>query len=274
MSSHIHARSRATSRLLSKLERRGVNVGNHERLASVLTGGSLVALGIARRGVPGTLLGLLGGALVYRGATGHCDVYQALGHSSAGADPGLRLRASVTVNAPPDELYRTWRTLEDLPRFMKHVKSVRRTAPLESRWMAVTPAGRTIEWSARITAEEEGRFLSWESLPGSDLVHRGFVRFRPAVGSRGTVVELEMRYEPLSGRPGAAIATLFGKGAELEMLEDLRCFKQLMEAGEIATNEGPSGRSPSEDRPGWRKRRVPLPEKVPASEPELAGVPS
>jgi len=108
-------RGTVPANLLSRLESRGVNVGKGERIASAVGGGSLLAYGIARRGVPGTILGLVGGILAYRGVTGHCDVYEKLGHSSAGPGPGLQMRHSLTVNAPADELYRYWRPLDNLP---------------------------------------------------------------------------------------------------------------------------------------------------------------
>lgn len=249
--SAVNLRSRAPANLLSKLESRGVNVGNAERIASAAGGASLLAWGIAKRGVTGSIFGLLGGALLYRGATGHCDVYEALGRSTAGPDPGLATRHSVSVNAPPEELYRFWRPLDTLPRFMKHLRSVTRTGPLESHWVAQSPGGRTLEWDARIVAEEEGRFLAWESMPGSDVAHNGSVRFRPAPGGRGTIVEVEMRVQPFGSGLAAAFATIFGKGAEAQIREDLRRFKQWIEAGEIPTTDGqPSGRGRGRD-PGY-----------------------
>ena len=56
-----------------------VNVGQIERLASVITGGALGLYGVARRSLAGAALAAIGGSLVYRGLTGHCPVYGALG---------------------------------------------------------------------------------------------------------------------------------------------------------------------------------------------------
>jgi len=42
---------------------------------------------------------------------------------------------------------------------------------------------------------------------------------------------------------GAAIAAIFGESADHQVKEDLRRFKQIMEAGEAPANEGqPRGR--------------------------------
>jgi uncharacterized membrane protein len=239
-------------------------VGSTERAGSVLAGAALLAVGAKQRGVAGVLLALAGGELVYRGASGHCMVYEALGHSSAGPSPGLRVREALTINAPAEELYRFWRPLENLPRFMKHLDAVRKTEPLEYRFTARPLGKKPIEWNVRVVAEEEGRFLAWETLPGSDLVHRGSVRFRPSTGARGTVVELDIAYQPLSGAPHAALVR-----------EELRRFKQLMETGEVPTVEGqPSGREAPAVSGGRRAApEPPVRAEVPAGE-ELVEVES
>jgi uncharacterized membrane protein len=61
----------------------GVNVGPNERAASTLGGALLAGFGLARMGLCGLALAALGGALVYRGATGHCHAYAAAGVNTA-----------------------------------------------------------------------------------------------------------------------------------------------------------------------------------------------
>lgn len=68
------------------------------------------------------------------------------------------------------------------------------------------------------------------------------MRFQPAPEGRGTEVKVVIEYNPPGGALGAAIAKVFGEEPEQQIGDDLRRFKQLMEAGEIATNEGqPTG---------------------------------
>ncbi|NUQ63778.1 MAG: DUF2892 domain-containing protein [Pirellulales bacterium] len=55
------------------------NVGTTERLASALIGGGLVLAGLMRGKWAGLVMGIGGGALVYRGLTGYCPAYNALG---------------------------------------------------------------------------------------------------------------------------------------------------------------------------------------------------
>jgi hypothetical protein len=59
--------------------RNNVNVGKVERWASVLGGAALAAYALKRRSKGGLGLAALGAPLVWRGATGHCAVYQKMG---------------------------------------------------------------------------------------------------------------------------------------------------------------------------------------------------
>src|SRR5688500_13162908 len=60
-----------------------VNVGRVERWLSMVAGGALAAYAFKRRSIPGGTAALAGAALLYRGATGHCDLYQVLGINRA-----------------------------------------------------------------------------------------------------------------------------------------------------------------------------------------------
>ena len=48
---------------------------------------------------------------------------------------------SVTIQRSPDELFTFWRQLENLPRVMKHLISVRQTDGNRSHWVARGPFG-------------------------------------------------------------------------------------------------------------------------------------
>ncbi|QDU22429.1 YgaP-like transmembrane domain [Urbifossiella limnaea] len=57
----------------------GVNVGPAERAASALGGALLAGLGIGKGGATGLAMAAVGAALAYRGYSGHCSAYSALG---------------------------------------------------------------------------------------------------------------------------------------------------------------------------------------------------
>lgn len=65
------------------MEGQSVNVGESERLLSMFGAGALVACGLMRGNIAFLALG---GALAYRGFTGQCHVYQALGMDTSDQD--------------------------------------------------------------------------------------------------------------------------------------------------------------------------------------------
>lgn len=234
------------------------NVGDIERWASAIGGGALALYGITRGTKGGIALALLGGSLIYRGTTGHCNVYDAMGvntseksdvqnrNVSVRGGSGIKVEKSMTINRSPEELYRFWRDFQNLPRIMSHLESVRVTSATKSHWVAKGPAGTSVEWDAEIYNEKENELIAWRSLEGADVDNAGSVHFRTAPEGRGTEVKVVVKYDPPAGKLGAAIAKLFGEEPEQQIQEDLRRFKQVMETGEAATTEGqPSGRSAS-----------------------------
>jgi uncharacterized membrane protein len=62
-----------------------VNISQDERAWSMLGGSTLVGYGLSRRSTGGVALALLGGYLAYRGLSGHCALYQAMGMNTASA---------------------------------------------------------------------------------------------------------------------------------------------------------------------------------------------
>lgn len=215
----------------------GINVGKTERLISGIAGAAVIALALRRKRLRG-LLFPLGGSLLSRAVTGRCAVNRALGRNSAKADrvssaasrEGIRVERTIAVNRPREEVYRFWRQLENLPRFMDHLESVTVLDEDRSHWVAKAPAGTKVEWDASIEDEIENELIAWRSLPGSDIDNAGSVHFIPA--GDGTEVRVVLSYDPPAGRVGAAVAKLLGEEPEQQVEEDLRRFKQVMEAAE------------------------------------------
>jgi len=230
------------------------NVGHSERWISIIGGAAIAAYGLARRKKSGLTLAGLGGALLWRGATGVCPVYKAAGISTNGETTdevdrqvsvpygkGIGVEKSVTVNATPEQLYAFWRNFENLPRFMDHLEMVHVIDAKRSQWRAKGPAGIKAEWEAEIINEVPNELIAWRSIDGSNVNNAGSVHFTPR--AHGTEVRVVLRYDPPGGTLGATIAKLFGEDTEHQVKEELRRFKQLVETGEVATTEGqPTGR--------------------------------
>lgn len=227
----------------------GVNVGNAERWASAIAGGAIAVAGVRSRSLGGLLAAAAGGALVYRGVSGHCATYAALGvdtahRDRAGASPekyfhrGIHVEQAMTINRTPWDLYQFWRNFDNLPRFMSHVKSVKVIDERRSHWVVEGPAGRSVEWDAEIINDEPNALIAWRSLGGADVDNAGSVRFVPGPEGRGTEVRVVIDYIPPAGRFGNWVSTLFGANPTAEIREDLRRFKRVMETGEAPTTEG------------------------------------
>jgi uncharacterized membrane protein len=229
-----------------KRGRNTTNVGPIERGVSIAIGSALALFGLTRRSPLGMSGTLAGGYLVYRGVTARCPVYRALGISrtSQSERAGVVVDWSVTINRPLEDVYRFWRNFAHLPSFMQHLESVTTSGNRQSHWVAKGPAGTQFAWDAEITEERENQIIAWRSLPDAAVYNAGTVRFSPATGGRGTTVHVTLVYRPPAGSIGTAVAKLFGEEPTQQVREDLRHFKELMEAGEIPTIQGqPSGRS-------------------------------
>jgi uncharacterized membrane protein len=242
-----------------------VNVGRVERWLSLIAGGALAAYAIKRRTTARGMAALASAELIYRGATGHCHLYQALGINHAGqhsyergtgliadrgsdtrrrlgGSRGIHVEESVAINRPASEVYRFWRDFENLPRFMRHLESVAVREEGVSHWVARGPAGTRVEWDARIINDVANKIIGWQSLDGSMVATAGSVNFDET--ERGTMVRVHLQYNPPAGKLGSAIAWLLGEEPSLQIHEDLRRFKALLETGEIPTTDGqPSGRA-------------------------------
>jgi len=150
---------------------------------------------------------------------------------------GIHAKATCIVNRSPDEVYRFWRDFQNLPRFMRHLDSVQDLGDGRSRWKAKGPAGTEVEWEATIIADVPGEVITWRSLENSDVDNAGAVRFEEAPGGRGTIVKVNIQYNPPAGIVGAAVAKLFGEEPEQQLDDDLRRFKQVLEVGEVVVSD-------------------------------------
>ena len=230
------------------------NVNSVERAASAVAGGALLAYGLKHGGVGGTVLSILGGGMLFRGATGHCHVYDALGVDTKDMERGspftksslltgkVHVTKAMTINKSQAELYEFWRNFENLPIFMRHLESVTTTGDRTSHWKAKAPLGQTIEWDAELTSEVPNEKIGWKSLDGAFIPNSGVVEFLPT-RERGTELKVTMTYEIPGGKVGEWIAWALGEEPSIQIAEDLRRFKSLMETGLIMKVEGqPSGR--------------------------------
>jgi uncharacterized membrane protein len=218
--------------------RRG-RYAEYERWCTLATATALITFGISRRTPAALWLAIAAAPLAYRGVKGdwphfrngsarHGDTRVALA-----GDRGIHVREAVRLEKPLAEVYRFWRDLQNLPRFMTHLERVTDLGNGRSHWQARGPANVKIEWEAEIINEVEGKVIGWRSLPGSDVVTAGSVNFSSPRGGRSTQLSVHLQYDPPAGRAGNLLGTVLGRNPERMIREDLRHLKQLLEAGEI-----------------------------------------
>jgi uncharacterized membrane protein len=179
---------------------------------------------------------------MYRGMSGNCLVYKSLdiqrGQEARARE--IRVARAQTINLPREVVYAYWRNLENLPNFMKHLSQVQVTGERTSHWTARGPLGMQIDWDAEIVEDRPNEEILWRSLDGAEIENSGSVRFKDAPGERGTEVYVVMHYRPPAGSASTAIAKLLGEEPDIQVREDLRRFKQILEAGEAPTSKGQS----------------------------------
>jgi uncharacterized membrane protein len=168
-----------------------------------------------------------------------------------------RFTRSITVNRPAEEVYRFWRNLQNLPRFMAHLESVEVRDDRRSHWRVKSPGGR-VEWDAEIVEDRPNELICWRSLEGAEVDNAGAVRFVRAAGGRGTEIHLEMQYDSPGGRLGVFLAKLLGEEPGQQVAGDLRRLKQVIETGEVLSSDASihRGRHPAQPPRRFERSRT------------------
>jgi uncharacterized membrane protein len=139
----------------------------------------------------------------------------------AGGDAGgIEVVRTMTVEAPVERVYEFWNDFENFPRFMSHVREIRRTGPDRTHWVVAGPGGAPIEWDAVVTKRVPNERIEWRTVDSSMIEHEGSVRFRPA-GSGATRIEVRLVYRPVGGMLGHGLAALFGSDPDRVIGDDL-----------------------------------------------------
>jgi uncharacterized membrane protein len=160
-----------------------------------------------------------------------------------------RTEKAIEINAPVQMVFDLYSDFENFPKWMKHIKEVRRTGENFTRWTADAPLGINVEWEAETTALEPNRRIAWRTVRG-DVEMEGEVTFEEA-GRDKTRMHLTLGYKPPAGHLGTLVAKLFGNDPEKEIDEELQSFKKLAES--TAEKRGKSKSSNKSSRKAKRK---------------------
>jgi uncharacterized membrane protein len=197
------------------------------RLLAGSAGTSLAACALVRRNLASPLL-LAGGIALLARAAMNTDLRQMLG----GGRRSIDFSKTLHFDVPVEQLYGFWSNFENLPRFMRNVRSVRKTSENQWQWEVAGPLGASVRWNAEVTQRIPNKVLAWSTTPGSSVQHAGLVRFDPE-GS-GTRMHVRMSYNPIAGALGHAVTSLFGADPLAEMDEDLLRLKTFFQTSKPA----------------------------------------
>ena len=115
------------------------------------------------------------------------DVWAAQRSRSSPAVPApLRVTGAITIGRPVEDVYRFWRVLPNLARFMGQVEAVEQRDDRLSHWRLKGAAGQLVEWDAELTKDQPNQSIGWRTVADAPLFHQGEVRFAPAPGGQGT----------------------------------------------------------------------------------------
>ena len=135
----------------------------------------------------------------------------------------LEHSVQVEVETPIDVVWSLWSDLEQMPRWMKWIDSVKvpEDNPDLSIWKLST-GGLEFSWKSRILKVVPQQIIQWESVDG--LPNRGAIRFYDRHGS--SIVKLTVAYA-IPGILGKIMDNLFlGRVVESTIQADLERFKE------------------------------------------------
>lgn len=212
-----------------------VNVSTAERIIMVAAGSYLLYRALKKNDKSKAVEGITAGTMLFRGVTGYCPAYDAIGRTSALKGGNVTITTSLSVDKPVSEVYQAWRQLENLPLFMTHLHSVMVIDQYTSEWKARIPGGLgTISWKAEILMDEPNELISWHSLPGSTIDNSGKVKF--VSNGSSTEIEATISYHAPLGAAGEAAAKLLNPVFENMVRNDIANFKEYIENKSIAQN--------------------------------------
>lgn len=149
-------------------------------------------------------------------------------------------RAIIIEDHRPDEVFIFFRNLENLPFFIKGLKSISILSPVLSHWEVQLKSGAKAQCDVAIIEEIPNVMLSWQSVTNAQITSSGSVWFRKGPSGAGTIVKLSMDFDLPGGKIAELSALLTGEDLDSLATTNLHRLKAFLETGEIPTIEGQS----------------------------------
>ncbi len=200
------------------------------RVAVGIIGMASLLSSIRSRGAMRKGLGVFGLASLIR-AISNLHVTDLIGWL---ANPSVRLKRKIRVNAPVDDVYDFLSHFSNYPRFMSYIKNVEVNDLGGLRWTMIGPAGVPIHWNTSLGKMIDNQAISWKSSINSVIRNSGDIQLVDLPGE-GAEIRVELTYAPPVGALGYAAVHFLGFDPKEKIDEDLQVLKALIEK-EYSTN--------------------------------------
>jgi uncharacterized membrane protein len=225
------------------------NLSAEERGLSVIAGVILGYVASRSRNSVAGVLGAAGTMLIARGVTGASPAKRLLGQApderavatAAGWSSAAVVSRSVTVNAPRSAVFDRFLNFAVWPDFSENVLHAQDLGNGRWRWTVTDPGG-PVTFDASITEQIDGKLVALESDPQTPVPINSRFTFKDAPHG-GTEVHAVVAYRPPGGSLARYASKLTQREPGIQLRRDLKRFKSVIEAGEVATN-APQGKSP------------------------------
>jgi uncharacterized membrane protein len=205
------------------------------RWATGAAGASAALSGLWQGGLRGTGLALAGTAAVVRSATNR--PLRVLFGFGAAAETGIDVSKTVTIEAPAHDVFSRFVAFENFPKFMRHVREVRRLDGNRWHWTVEGAGGLKFDWDGIITRLESPTRVAWTSTESAAVRHHGEATFE-AISEQTTRLTIRLVYDPPLGAIGHGVAKLLGADPKRELDDDMLRFKSLLETGKATGRAG------------------------------------
>lgn len=149
--------------------------------------------------------------------------------SISNSNPMLQRSVEVEVNCSVQQVYDLWANLENVPRWMPLVKSVKRLRGDDELWHWTFGLGFPLltEWTSRITRRIPLRLIAWDAVSG--LSNQGSAEFFPT--DQGCCLRLTLAFKLPGGIVGVFLENIgLDRWLEANLTESLNRFQSQIEA--------------------------------------------
>jgi uncharacterized membrane protein len=197
---------------------------NSARISVFAVGIGSLGLSTKTQGSLQKLLGIFGAASLIRAITNR-HVTDLIGWA---VNPTLRLKRSILIYAPIEDVYDYLSNFSNFPKFMSYISKVEIDYFGGLKWTAEGPVGLHFHWNTAIGRMIRNQVISWKSSMNSLIRNSGMIQLRQLENNL-TRVEIDLSYAPPVGALGYAAVHFLGFDPKDKIDEDLSTLKKLVE---------------------------------------------